>query len=57
MEPEILLQAITINGARMLNVDHIFGSISPNKKPGLVLLDNYKSGLRTFGSLNLRRIE
>jgi cytosine/adenosine deaminase-related metal-dependent hydrolase len=57
MEPEILLQAITINGARMLNVDHIFGSISPNKKPGLVLLDNYQSGLRTFGSLNLRRIE
>lgn len=57
IEPETMLQAITINGARMLKIDDCYGSISPQKKPGLVLLENYQSGLRTFSSLNLRRIE
>ena len=33
-----LLQWATINGARALNIDHIFGSIKPGKSPGLVLL-------------------
>ncbi len=34
-----LLQWATINGARALNIDHIFGSIKPGKNPGLVLLE------------------
>ncbi len=33
-----LLQWATINGARALDIDHIFGSIKPGKRPGLVLL-------------------
>ncbi|PKP04578.1 MAG: hypothetical protein CVU11_04145 [Bacteroidetes bacterium HGW-Bacteroidetes-6] len=55
--PEDLLQAITINGARMLNVENMFGSISACKKPGLILLEDYQPGLRAFSTLNLRRLE
>jgi len=37
---EELLTWATINGAKALNVDHIFGSIKPGKRPGLVLIQN-----------------
>jgi len=37
---EELAQWATINGARALGKDEIFGTIEPGKKPGLVLLEN-----------------
>ncbi len=35
-----LLQWATINGAKALEIDHMFGSIERGKKPGLILLQN-----------------
>ncbi|HBG71964.1 MAG TPA: hypothetical protein DHV29_10405 [Bacteroidales bacterium] len=56
LKPEILLQAATLNGAKFLGIDDRFGSISKNKKPGLVLLENYQPGLREFSSLKVKRL-
>lgn len=56
LKPENLLQAATLNGAKFLNIEDRFGSISKNKKPGLVLLENYQPGLREFSSLKVKRL-
>jgi len=37
---EEMIRWATLNGARALGMDNIFGSIKPGKKPGLVLLEN-----------------
>ncbi|MEO7768233.1 MAG: amidohydrolase family protein, partial [Ferruginibacter sp.] len=39
-----LLQWATINGARALQVDNVFGSFEKGKRPGIVLIE----GLRDF---------
>lgn len=56
LKPETLLAAATLNGARFLGIDKQFGSIEKNKKPGLVLLENYQPGLRKFSSLTVKRL-
>lgn len=37
---EELIRWATLNGARALNEENLFGSIEPDKKPGLLLLQN-----------------
>lgn len=54
--PEVLLKAATINGARFLGIDNQYGSIEAHKKPGLVLLENYRPGIRKFSSLKIKRL-
>ena len=56
LKPETLLTAATLNGARFLGINERFGSIEKNKKPGLVLLENYRPGLREFSSLKVKRL-
>ncbi|KAF5035230.1 Adenosine deaminase [anaerobic digester metagenome] len=56
LTPETLLTAATLNGARFLGIDGRFGSIEKNKKSGLVLLENYQPGQRTFSSLPVKRL-
>jgi cytosine/adenosine deaminase-related metal-dependent hydrolase len=36
-----ILKWATINGAKALGIDQIFGSLEENKKPGLILIENF----------------
>lgn len=54
--PESMLTVATINGARFLGIEKQFGSLEAHKKPGLVLLENYRPGLRKLSTLKVKRI-
>lgn len=56
LKPETVLMAATLNGARFLGIDDRFGSLEKNKKPGLVLLEDYQPGIRAFSSLKVKRL-
>ncbi len=53
---EMLLQALTMNGARFLGIDRVKGSLSKGKKPGIIWLEQYHPGLRNIGSLKPKRL-
>ena len=51
---EKLLQWATVNGARALQMDKIFGSFEKGKKPGIVLIENVENGKLTKESTSKR---
>jgi cytosine/adenosine deaminase-related metal-dependent hydrolase len=44
---EEMLRSATFNGAKALQLDHIFGSFEPGKKPGIVLIQHHDQGTLT----------
>ena len=41
---EIILKWATINGAKALQIENVFGSLETGKKPGIVLIENTQEG-------------
>lgn len=52
---EELLQWATSNGANALQMDAQFGSISPGKKPGIIVIENIGSE-KSIGKASVRRL-
>jgi cytosine/adenosine deaminase-related metal-dependent hydrolase len=49
-----ILEWATINGARALNLDSVFGSFEKGKKPGIVLINNINNLQITDSSSAIR---
>ena len=56
LKVETLLKVATLNGANFMRIDKTYGSIEKNKKPGLILLENYQPGLRELSNLKIKLI-
>ena len=56
LKVETLLKVATLNGANFMGIDKTYGSIEKNKKPGLILLENYQPGLRELSNLKIKLI-
>ncbi len=50
-----ILSWATLNGAKFLEIDHIYGSIEPGKRPGLNLLENM-NGLELTRNTTVRKL-
>ena len=51
-----LLKMATINGAKLLGLEKTHGSISPGKKPGLILIRDYNPDDRNIKFQDIRRL-